>query len=123
MTSRERSKKEKLLDKLFSEYIRKRDGRCLRCGKRENLQCSHIASRRHKAGRWNEWNAIALCPACHLFWWHKEPVEAAKWLESCLPLHYNESLKVKNTVVKNQDIDGLISMYKEKLCENNDQKQ
>lgn len=107
-----RQKKTALLDKLFSEFIRNRDGQCLRCGKKDTLQCSHIASRKHLAGRWNEWNAITLCYSCHLHWWHKEPVEAAKWLESCLPLYYNESLRVKGTVVKHQDLDALIERFR-----------
>ncbi len=64
-------------DKVFSLYIRQRDGRCVRCGKADGLQCMHIISRRYRAVRWNDLNAMAGCMACHVFYTHR-PLE---WIE------------------------------------------
>jgi hypothetical protein len=54
------------LDRLFSLRIRKRDRRCLRCGTRERLQCSHIVSRAADRVRWDDRNALTLCARCHM---------------------------------------------------------
>jgi len=60
------------LDKVFSDYIRERDGwTCqyckLRCHNHEprRLDCSHFHSRRHYATRWDPDNADAMCMTCH----------------------------------------------------------
>ena len=63
------------LDKLFSEFIRRRAmqrvGGCERClnGKIDykQLQCSHFHGRAKKSVRWDEDNAIGLCGACHMY--------------------------------------------------------
>jgi len=74
------------LDKLFSEFIRKRamveSGGCQRCltQKRDivkdngelypaykQLQCSHFIGRSRKSVRFDESNAIGVCGACHLY--------------------------------------------------------
>lgn len=52
-------------DKLFSQYIRSRDGKCKRCGKTEYLQCSHFWARANSATRYYPANCIALCYGCH----------------------------------------------------------
>lgn len=114
MTQKERKRVIKRLDVLFSKYIRKRDGRCLHCGRSDStLQCSHIAGRKSLAGRWNEKNAITLCTGCHLFWWHKEPVEASNWLKENYPEYYQTALEVRRTTVKNLDLNELIIKYSE----------
>ncbi len=59
-------------DKEFSLWVRKRDGKCKRCGKIENLQCSHYWSRMHSATRYDPKNCIALCAGCHLYHWEIE---------------------------------------------------
>lgn len=112
MIQKDRKKLTKKLDILFSKFIRTRDGRCLHCGKTENLQCSHIAGRKSLAGRWNDKNAITLCYACHFYWWHKEPVEAAEWLKNNYPEFYNEGVRIRQTTVKNLDLNALVEKYK-----------
>lgn len=68
---RKRKKKEKHIwtfkkaDTKFSEYIRNRDGKCLRCGKTKFLQNSHFFSRIHYATRYDPDNCITLCYGCH----------------------------------------------------------
>lgn len=60
-------------DKKFSKWIRERDGRCLRCGTKENLSCSHFWSRNKSALRYEPDNCITLCTwKCHIYGWEKE---------------------------------------------------
>jgi len=70
----------KKCDVLFSEIIRSQ-GECEVCGKTENLQCSHVLSRRHLHTRWDLDNALCLCVRCHLYWQHKEPHEFVRWFD------------------------------------------
>ena len=67
-------------DKLFSAFIRKRDGHCVKCGKSGLLHCHHIISRSAKSVRWDEDNAIALCPGCHRNWAHANPLGVAEFM-------------------------------------------
>jgi hypothetical protein len=63
------------LDKLFSEYIRKRAMTrvhgCERClqGKisYKQLHCAHMFPRRRRIVRFDEDNACGLCPGCHRY--------------------------------------------------------
>lgn len=62
-------------DKAFSEYIRRRDKKCMRCGRRGEgpleiigLQCSHYFGRRSESTRFDPENADALCFFCHQYW-------------------------------------------------------
>lgn len=52
-------------DKQFSLFIRKREGKCVRCSKSERLQCSHFWPRGWSATRYDPENCDALCWACH----------------------------------------------------------
>ena len=72
------------LDIAWSLFIRNRDKKCVKCGSVKNLQASHIISRRKRSTRWLPENGKTLCYGCHIFWWHKEPVEAAAWIKSYL---------------------------------------
>lgn len=67
-------------DDLASEIVRKRDGRCMMCGKRENLQAHHFiitkgASTKH---RWDLRNLITLCYSCHIHKIHS--TASLKWI-------------------------------------------
>jgi len=66
----------KKLDKVFSEYIRKRDtdglgyGLCCTCAKRIHYKeghAGHFMSRRHYATRWDEENVALQCVSCNSF--------------------------------------------------------
>jgi len=61
-------------DAVFSQYIRHRDGRCMKCGSGERLQCAHIISRRYRGPRWDTGNAVCLCARCHTYYEHR-PLE------------------------------------------------
>lgn len=59
-------------DRLFSEYIRRRDGHCVyrfKCLGQpidwKELQCSHWQKRRHEGTRFDPNNCDAVCAACH----------------------------------------------------------
>lgn len=80
------------LDKLFSEYIRKRAvkncGGCEFCGKHKEwkeLQCSHFFGRRHKNTRWHPDNAAGLCFACHMRL-GEDPAVHTQWFKDKLGL-------------------------------------
>uniref|UniRef100_A0A6M3XT22 Putative homing endonuclease n=1 Tax=viral metagenome TaxID=1070528 RepID=A0A6M3XT22_9ZZZZ len=81
---------------LIRELIVLRDGeKCLRCGKTERLQMSHIYPR----GRYGRMaldpdNIKLLCFACHLCWYHKNPIEAKDWLDSVIPKKRLQRLKL-----------------------------
>lgn len=63
------------LDKVFSEYIRKRDTyngvfKCISCGKLlpyEQADCGHYINRKHMATRFDEMNCNAQCRSCNRF--------------------------------------------------------
>ncbi len=63
------------LDKLFSEFIRKRAMKrvngCERClaykESYKQLQCSHFHGRRKRSVRFDEDNAVGLCAGCHMY--------------------------------------------------------
>ena len=65
-----------ILDKVFSEYIRRRDShgseyaRCITCGKIISWKegdAGHFISRNHLSTRWNEKNVNFQCPSCNRF--------------------------------------------------------
>ena len=55
----------KKADTLFSKWIRERDGKCVRCGSVERLQCSHFWPRKVSATRFDPENCDTLCYKCH----------------------------------------------------------
>lgn len=65
------------LDRVFSEFIRRRDadsngmGRCFTCNRWALLECSHFIPRQHTSVRWNELNAAGACSYCNR-WGHGE---------------------------------------------------
>ena len=64
-------------DRVFSQYIRLRDKRCVRCGSRVELnaqglpishQASHYFSRGKESTRFEISNVDTLCFFCHMKW-------------------------------------------------------
>lgn len=35
-----------------------------------------------------------LCVGCHLFWWHRNPIEAHEWLKTAIPVDRQKKLKL-----------------------------
>jgi 5-methylcytosine-specific restriction endonuclease McrA len=72
-------------DRLFSQYIRTRDGwQCQVCGEPFNIQCGHLISRRYRAVRFSPINAVAICARHHVFYTHR-PIEWEAWVEERFP--------------------------------------
>ena len=92
------------LNKLVREYVILRDKRCLRCGKDKNLHASHIYPKgKYRKMQFNINNVKALCLGCHLYWWHKSPIEAKEWAEKTLgKRRLNKLKKQANTINKNK---------------------
>lgn len=82
------------MDNIVSVFVRQRDGKCLHCGSTNNLQCSHTIPRTYLLVRYDLDNCITLCYRCHMFWWHKHPIEAGRWFEKTFPGVY-DSLLIK----------------------------
>ena len=65
----------KKLDKVFSQFIRRRFavneiGKCITCGKQahwKELQAGHFMSRKHYSTRWDEINVQTQCSGCNVF--------------------------------------------------------
>lgn len=55
-------------DSYFSKYVRERDGKCLKCGIKERLTCSHYHRRAISITRFCLDNCITLCSLCHAEW-------------------------------------------------------
>lgn len=97
------------LDKLFSEYIRKRaiarTGGCERCKKQKTswkeLQCMHFHSRRKRSVRWDEDNAMGGCYGCHSYL-DGNPIEKVEFFKDLLGGEKFDHLniRVRNTYPK-----------------------
>jgi|TARA_R100000315_G_C5195866_1_gene114661 5-methylcytosine-specific restriction endonuclease McrA len=92
------------LNKLVREFIILRDKCCLRCGKTQNLHASHIYPRgKYPKMAYDVNNVKALCLGCHLYWWHKHPIEAKDWAEKTLgKVRLRQLKKQANTINKNK---------------------
>ena len=90
------------LSKLVREYVIKRDKVCLKCGKGSNLHASHIYPRgKYPKMQFDTKNVKALCLGCHLYWWHKHPIEAREWAQKALGKDRLKYLKKRaNTIDK-----------------------
>lgn len=54
------------LDKYTSIIVRRRDRRCVTCGKTYHLQCSHFYTRRYLIIRFDLRNCNAMCGRCNI---------------------------------------------------------
>lgn len=113
--SSERKRLVNRLDKVFSIYIRNRDGRCVTCGKKEALQCGHLFSRIAYSTRWDEMNAYCQCAGCNIqhernFWplyRYAIQIHGEEKIEQ-LQRKYKTPVKLSNEVLM-----ALIDKYKE----------
>lgn len=68
-------------DRLFSQFVRQRDGKCvfgIRCyGKGTADHCCHYFGRAKRSVRFHPDNADAGCRACHL--WLDSTAEGKRW--------------------------------------------
>jgi hypothetical protein len=48
-------------------------------------------------------NILTLCYACHIHWWHKNPLEAYKWFNANYPALKRKLLKMSQTYLPQND--------------------
>ena len=91
-------KEKAILYNLMHKIVRLRDKEaCLRCGNTENLQLSHIYPRgTYKRLEFDPDNVKLLCLKDHLFWWHRNPIEAKNWIETVISKKRLEKLKLRS---------------------------
>jgi hypothetical protein len=114
------------LDKVFSEYIRRKDAdengyvRCYTSGKIfhwKDIQCGHFISRRHLSTRWYEKNAKPQSVAENMFNQGNGPVFARRLIEQYGPGILEELEIKKNNVCKMGPFEYriLIKEYQDKI--------
>ena len=81
-----KTKLKKDCDKLWSQIIRQRDGKCLVDGcTNESLHAHHIFSRRHLGTRWLPiTNGVSLCFYHHKYWAHVDYEDFRKFVIDCI---------------------------------------
>ncbi|GMO64483.1 MAG: recombination protein NinG [Treponemataceae bacterium] len=122
----ERSRLIARIDKVFSEYIRRRDFsvlpyvKCPTCGKLmqyEESDAGHFINRRAMNTRWNELNVWAQCRACNRFAEGKQ-YEYGLWLERKIGKAEVEKLLTLSKMQAGFDIPRLeyeLEIWKKKL--------
>jgi hypothetical protein len=76
------------------------------CGKEvfgRDANCSHIIPRTHFGLRWNLDNLFCFCYHCHIYKWHNDPLEAAKFVKQELGIKGIEKLHKKDILIKCDD--------------------
>ena len=122
MKKKTRSQVVKLLDKVFSEFIRRRYAKndistCVTCGKSDHwkkLQNGHFQSRKHYSTRWDEDNCQVQCSGCNVFRWG-EQYKFSQWLDDNKGKGTSERLADKaRGVIKysTYDLEQMIDKYK-----------
>lgn len=118
-----RQKQVDKLDKLFSQYIRKKAiklvGGCQRCltpkKSYKELQCIHFHSRRKMTVRFHENNAIGGCGACHLYL-HGNPHDAVTFWQKHLGDEYDRLYILAQMTTKQSPIDmAMVEVYLKEL--------
>lgn len=92
-------------DDEFSVWIRKRDGKCLKCGSTENLTNSHFHGRSHKATRYHPDACDTFCVYCHAEWETEKKGEYRLWKINQLGQERLDALEaLARTTVKQSDV-------------------
>ena len=122
------SKLKKKLDKIFSEYIRRRYANhdntvscftCLVVKHWKEQQAGHFQSRRHLATRWDEKNVQVQCIKCNMFN-QGEQYKFGYYLDNTYGDGTSKELEQRaKTIVKltRVDYEEAIEFYKRKLDE------
>lgn len=105
------------LDKIFAEYIRLRDNRCVICGSINNLNCGHYFSRKALGTRWDEINCNCQCASCNMK--HNDNPEpyrkfmVKKYGEK--KIEFLEFKYLQKQKYKEYELKDLIEIYKRKI--------
>ena len=96
-------------DQAWSLLVRTRDGQCVVCGRRENLQAHHLIHRASLFFRHNPENGVTLCPLCHEFSRalsaHMAPWAFDDWMKEHRREQYEWWTKNRYVVIPNNKID------------------
>jgi hypothetical protein len=95
-------------DKTFSQYVRQRDGKCLRCGLTEYLTCSHYWKRGDSGTRFDPKNCIALCQGpysnrCHDEWEIRKNTEYKEFMINWLGQEEYDALERRARTFKKRE--------------------
>lgn len=121
------TEKKKLYGLLKEILALKYGDKCLRCKKPE-WQMSHIYPRgRYKRMEHEPENILPLCSGCHIFFWHKNPIEAHEWLKLAIPKEQLQRLKLMaNTYMGKFDpkfqilfLEKMLTQLQKKYVRNN----
>lgn len=109
------------MKKLRARAVFLRDSlQCVRCGQRNGLAPSHVYPQgRYPRMAWEMDNIKTLCNGCHIFWWHKHPIEAADWFKEKYPdraeklrlMAQDTNLPKVDFVILKPVFEGLIEKY------------
>ena len=111
----DRKKLENELDKLFSQAVIARDGKCKISGSDDRLTVHHIRSRRHTITRWNLDNGICLSWKVHSLQKFNPELFHDKIIECIGQKEYDRLKEISNMTYK-FSIDELLRI-KEQLQE------
>ena len=107
------------LDKLVSEFIRNRDGRCVICGSTDQPTNGHLFSRKHNSLRWDmrpDGNCHQQCWPCNFKHVH-DTVPYFQWyIHKFGQERYDELYQEWNGICqyKNNDLIELLKKLKER---------
>lgn len=103
----------KKLDKVFSEFIRNRDKRCVQCGKTEGLTNGHLITRAKYSVRWNELNCHCQCRGCNYLHEFQSHLYTNWFLKNYGLKKYQTLIAESNKIKKftDTDLEELIKKY------------
>ena len=113
-------------DKIFSQFIRLRDRRCMRCQSPVELndkglpvthQASHFFGRRAESTRFDPDNVDTLCLGCHQIWGSDDRESYREFKIKQLGAQKFKQLILRNNLVVKKD-RKLAYIYSKKLLDN-----
>lgn len=93
---------------LYSQCVKARDGYACQFGGCDKtgkyLHTSHIFPKgAYPSMQFVRDNAVTLCYYHHIFWWHKNPIEAHEWIKIYLGGKYENLVKRSQQIVPMDD--------------------
>lgn len=105
------------LDKIFSEFIRLRDQKCVLCFSKIDLTCGHIFSRTAYSTRWDEENCHCQCWG-HNFSHTYDPYPYLLWFQNKFGKEKLDALHrryKKIRKISNGELQDMLEVYKGRL--------
>lgn len=113
-------------DKMFSQYIRRRNANhagvvaCFTCGKQDEwkrMDAGHFMSRKHYSTRWDEENVQVQCKKCNIFRAGEQYIFGLQLDKKYGPGKAEELLQKSRSLLKlsTPDLEALIELYQSKL--------